>query len=467
MVKIESILIFKDLALELLYFTYIMNTEHRLVDVQEPNLLREQFPFTEVPKVIFDEDRVEPVPAKEIWITDTTFRDGQQSLPPFSVEQISTLFDLLHRLSGPNGIVRQTEFFLYSKKDREALEVCLSKGYRYPEITGWIRAVPADFELVKRAGLKETGILTSISDYHIFLKLKKRRSEAIDDYLSIVKAAANAGLSAVRCHFEDVTRADFWGCVLPYALELQKFSLESGLRVKIRLCDTMGYGLPFNNVSLPRSIPKLVYYLKKETGIPDENLEWHGHNDFHKVHINSMSAWLSGISAINSALCGIGERTGNSPLEALAIEYACLKGETNGMDLTAITEIGNYMQKMGIHIPENYPFVGKNFTVTSAGIHADGIFKDPEIYSIFDTEKILKRPPSVIISDKSGIAGVAFWIQSEANLRGHTIKLDKRDPRIYKIYEWVMKQYEDGRTTSISNQEMLEQARIHFPEYFS
>ena len=80
---------------------------------------------------------------------------------------------MLHKLGGANGVIRQCEFFLYSDKDKEAVRKCQERNYRYPEITGWIRATKEDFKLVKEMGLKETGILTSVSDYHIFLKLKK------------------------------------------------------------------------------------------------------------------------------------------------------------------------------------------------------------------------------------------------------------------------------------------------------
>ncbi len=434
-----------------------------LIDVEEPNLMRDLFPYSSVPKTEFDGMTVDARPAPEIYITDTTFRDGQQARTPFTVEQASTLFDLLHRLSGPNGVIRQTEFFIYSARDREILEEVRNKGYRFPEITAWIRANPSDFELVKQVGLKETGMLTSISDYHIFMKFKKTRRQVLDSFMQVVRAAAEAGLEAIRCHYEDVTRADFWGCVMPFTEELMKFSALSGLRIKIRLCDTMGYGLPYATASLPRSIPKMVYYLQKEFGIPSHNLEWHGHNDFHKVHINSVTAWLSGVAAANGAILGFGERTGNSPLEALAIEYASLTGSSNGMDLTAITDIADFVRSIGTPIAANYPFVGERFNVTMAGIHADGVIKNEEIYNIFDTANILKRPLDVNITDRSGIAGVGFWVNREMQKRGLP-PVDKRDPRVAKIFEWVEEQYNDGRITAISPEEMSVQFKAHFPD---
>ena len=130
------------------------------------------------------------------------------------------------------------------------------------------------------------------------------------------------------------------------------------------------------------------YAFRTELGYPAEWLEWHGHNDFHKVHVNAATAWLYGCSANNASLLGYGERTGNPPLEAAVIEYASLTGD-DSIDLTVITEIADYFRnEVEANIPANYPFVGEDFNTTRAGIHADGIHKNQEIYNIFDTDRI-------------------------------------------------------------------------------
>src|SRR5271156_410633 len=157
-----------------------ISMKHELLDVAEPNLIREQFPYDAVPRIIFNGEFEKPDPAPDFFITDTTFRDGQQARPPYTAGQIVAMFDMLHRLRGPRGVIRQTEFFLYSKVDRDAVNRCLARGYKFPEVTGWIRAVKADFKIVKEMGLRETGILTSASDYHIFNKLKKTRRAAME-----------------------------------------------------------------------------------------------------------------------------------------------------------------------------------------------------------------------------------------------------------------------------------------------
>ena len=183
-------------------------------------------------------------------------------------------------------------------------------------------------------------------------------------------------------------------------------------------------------------------------------MEWHGHNDFYKGVANASTAWLYGACAVNCSLLGIGERTGNVPLEAMVFEYASLRGSLDGMDPTVITEIADYFQRdIGYSIPPMTPFVGSAFNVTRAGVHADGLMKDEEIYTIFDTRKILNRPPTVQISKTSGLAGIAYWINQAYRLEGDD-KLDKKSPLVMALKEWVDVQYEDGRQTVMTDREL-------------
>ena len=382
------------------------------------------------------------------------------------MEQIVDLFKLMSRLSGPNGIVRQTEFFVYSKKDREALDKCRELGLQFPEITTWIRASKEDFKLVADLGIKETGMLTSCSDYHIFKKLKMTRKQAMDSYLGAVKEAFAAGVIP-RCHLEDVTRADFYGFVVPFVNELQELSREAGIPVKIRACDTMGYGIPYTEVALPRSVPGIVYGLRHYADVPSDMLEWHGHNDFYRATANASAAWLYGAGAVNCSLLGIGERTGNIPLESMVFEYAAFRGTLDGMDTTAITDIANYFRrKIGYNIPENTPFVGRNFNVTRAGIHADGLLKDEEIYNIFNTKKFLNRPASVMVSKTSGLAGIAYWINDNYGLTADET-VGKNDPLVAQLKHWVDEEYENGRQNTLSRRELEEKIEELAPGRFA
>ena len=448
----------KTNLLEQATFEYILN------DVESPNLYRQLFRYDEIPKVMFNRRVVPLNMPDEIWITDTTFRDGQQSREPYTVDQIVTLYDMLHRLGGPKGIIRMSEFFLYSEKDREAVYKCMERGYQFPEVTSWIRASKKDFELVKQIGLKETGLLVSCSDYHIFYKLKMTRRQAVDYYLGVVKDCLATGVRP-RCHLEDITRADFYGFVVPFVLELSKLMDETGVPIKVRACDTLGYGMALPGIALPRSVPGIIYGLHHHARIPSELIEWHGHNDFYRAVSNSTAAWAYGASGINCSLLGIGERTGNTPLEAMVIEYAQLRGTLDGMDTSVITEIADYYRnELHYNIPPRTPFVGEDFNVTRAGVHADGLLKNEEVYNIFDTGKILGRPPKVMISNTSGIAGITVWVNSHYKLTGDKA-LDKHHPLVVYLKDWVDQQYAEGRVTAITDGELEALVSMVGPEH--
>lgn len=436
-----------------------------LQDVTTPQLFEDIFPYDQFPRIVFDGIHCPINLSQKIYITDTTFRDGQQARPPFTVEQIAKLYDFLHELSGPKGTIRMSEFFVYSHKDRLAVKECMERDYEYPKVTGWIRATKNDLQLIKEMKIEETGILTSASDYHIFFKLNMTRQKAMDKYLTIVTSAIESGIIP-RCHLEDITRADLYGFVLPFVQELMKLAEKYDTPVKIRACDTLGIGLPFSEVTLPRSVPKIIYSLACEGGVPAEWLEWHGHNDFHKVHSNSIAAWLYGAANVNGTLLGIGERTGNSPIEGLVAELASLN-PNHGINTTVLTELGNYMKSIGVGFPENYPLLGDDITKTRAGVHADGVLKNERVYSAFDPQKLLNRPFEVAVTDKSGLAGIACWVQLYLKRCGMHSTIDKTQPGIKKMHQWVTKQYQFGRTTAISNREMIELGLRLLPEFFS
>jgi citrate (Re)-synthase len=434
--------------------------------LQGPNFYKDIFPYHELPKVKFDNVQLPMAMPEDIWITDTTFRDGQQSVSPFTVKQMMKLYSYLHQLDNNSGIIRQTEFFLYTEKDREAAYECLSLGYKFPEVTSWIRASKEDFKLVKSMEIKETGILMSCSDYHIFKKLNITREEAMKKYLAIAEDALANGITP-RCHLEDITRADFYGFVVPLVKALMELSRQSKKKIKIRACDTLGLGISYGSAALPRSVQGIMHGLRHFGNVPSECLEWHGHNDFYTVVPNSTTAWLYGCSSINTTLFGIGERTGNCPLEAMVVEYGQIKGNTKKMNVNLITEIAGYFEReFEYKIPPRTPFIGSEFNVTRAGIHADGVLKDEEIYNIFDTEKILDRPIVVAVNEYSGLAGIAAWINTYYRLKGED-KVDKKDMRIKILKGWVDEQYENGRTTIITNEELELLVERFMPEVFN
>ena len=428
-----------------------------MVNRDQPNLLRDDFPYSRIPPIRFERAAVSQALPRDIWITDTTFRDGQQARAPYTLEQIVHLYDLLAVLGGP--AIRQTELFAYTPLDREAIAACRQRSG--PEVTTWMRASLEDLKAVQATGVKETGILASASDYHIYLKMNRTREQAAADYRKVVSAVVDGGIRP-RIHLEDLTRADLDGFVAPLVTSLMEVGAAARVPVKFRLCDTMGFGLPWPEAALPRGVPRLVRFFTNTLGVQPEHLEWHGHNDFHRGEVNTVAAWLYGCAAANGSLFGFGERTGNPPLEALVIDYIGLTAKDEGIDTTAITRAAAYFRDvLGTPLPANYPFAGAGFNVTSAGIHADGLLKNEEIYNIFDTARILDRPLGITVNDRSGLAGIAYWLNTTFGLKGAN-QVRKDDRRIVAMHEEVQRQYAAGRTTGFSPDEMQALARSHF-----
>src|SRR5207249_10265247 len=283
-----------------------------MVDRAEPNLLRDDFPYTRIPPIRFEPTGVPQARPAQIWITDTTFRDGQQARAPYTVDQIVHLYDLLAELGGP--VIRQTELFAYTPIDREAIAACQQRPG--PEVTTWMRASLDDLKAVVATGVKETGILVSSSDYHIYLKMHRTRRQAADDYAGVVRAVIDAGLLP-RCHLEDLTRADLDGFVAPLVLTLQELGRQAGVPVKFRLCDTMGFGLPWPEASLPRGVSRLVQFFTRTLGVDPANLDAHGQHDFHRGEVNTMAAGLYGSAAAHGARFGLRDPNRSPPHAAL------------------------------------------------------------------------------------------------------------------------------------------------------
>ncbi len=423
--------------------------------IREPVFFEKLFPFSLPPRFNYDSL------SHDIYITDTTLRDGQQGWRPFNVNESVKIYELLHELSGPKGVIYSSELFLYTSKDREVARRIYELGYEYPKPIAWIRATINDLRLVLDAKFDEAVILTSVSDYHIYYKLHLDRKRAEEKYLSVIEEALKSGLT-VRATLEDITRSDIYGFVIPFVKKILKLSEKYGSKVIIKVADTLGVGLPFEHAPLPRSIPKIIKALIEDAGISGSQIEFHGHNDFHMVVANHLAAWLSGASLSNCTLLGIGERSGNCPLEAMALFYVQLKGTTNGMNLKVLPKIKEFFEKIGYHIPEFQPIVGANAFRTKAGIHIDGLMKNPQIYLPYDPNVVLGVPYTIAITPYSGRAGITYWLTSVFGSNGW-LSL-KNDPRLNRLYEEILEIFKSGRIMPLTDVEMLMLVKKHIPE---
>ncbi|MCS7102610.1 MAG: 2-isopropylmalate synthase [Candidatus Korarchaeum sp.] len=398
------------------------------------------------------------IPSHDLVITDTTLRDGQQGSRSFTEEECIKIYTVLSELDNSSGILRDIELFPYTSKDRRVIKALRGFGTT-PKPIGWVRASIEDIKLVKESGLDTTVLLTSVSDYHIYHKLGMDRERAREKFLYVIREAMRIGLR-VKVAMEDITRADIYGFVLPFMEEVIRISEEERSEVGFKLSDTLGLALPFSELPLPRSVPKLVRTLVDELGLKSEQLEFHGHNDFHLVVANHLAAWLYGASISNCTMMGIGERAGNCPLEAMVLLRSQITGD-NRMNLRVLGRIADLFREMGFSVPKFYPLLGDNAFNTKAGIHIDGLLKNPCIYLPFDPE-IIGRSYSVEVSPYSGRSGLIYWLAKKLNLRDWRILKD--DPRIDIAYNDMMKLFENERTDPLSEEEIMSLVRRYFPE---
>ncbi|MEM2444896.1 MAG: hypothetical protein QXD94_06365 [Sulfolobales archaeon] len=429
--------------------------------VEDLELYKEVFPFIDVPRIFLDgvTSNFNSGSLGRIYITDTTLRDGQQGWRNLTYDESIKIYEVLTELSG-DGIIQTCEFFLYTEKDRNVVRTLLNAGYEYPKIIGWIRASREDLKLVFDAGLDETIILTSISDYHIYYKLGLDRESAFRKYLSVVDEALSKGV-AVKCALEDITRASLGKNVIPFVKTLMRLGEKYSMPVRIKLSDTLGLGLPYPEVPPPRGIPALIRAIINE-GFPGENIEFHGHNDFGLVVANHLAAWIYGAGGSNCTLLGIGERAGNCPLEIMLIHYLGLRNYRK-VDLKPLKKVINLFTELGFYIPEFQPIFGANAFRTKAGIHVDGLIKNPEVYLPYDSEALLGIPYTISITPYSGRSAIAYWINKYFGLPPDE-GLSKEDPVVGYIYNDVQNLFEVEGKSVLNDEDMLMIIKKYIPD---
>jgi len=436
-----------------------------ITSTETPDYFLDSFPRDDFPRYVWTE-RPQSLPM-QAWTTETTHRDGQQGGLPLTTEQSLNIYDILCAFTGDSGAIRQAEFFVYRPGDRAALEGALERYHAGAPIepTTWIRATAKDVELIKALGVRETGMLASASDYHTFHKFKPGgRNQAMQVYLEAVKITLEAGIRP-RLHLEDATRAPM-EFMQPFIEAVQEMAAPYGesLRPKFRVCDTMGLGLPYDDVELPRSIPR-IFRMLKAMGLQPEDLEFHPHNDTGLVVANCLSAIREGCAVINGTSLGKGERTGNAPLEMILLHligmgyFAPLEQGRNQPDFTALNDLTDLYAAMGEPLPPKYPLYGRDAHRTRAGVHADGLNKFWWMYAPFNVPELLGRPLEVSLTKDSGLAGLIFLIRQHLG-----VDLPKDDPNLLAIHEWLTAEFDGGRQTSVEWEELAPIARKYLSE---
>jgi isopropylmalate/homocitrate/citramalate synthase len=386
-------------------------------------------------------------------ITDTTLRDGAQDarFPLFPNESRLRYIDLLHQLDNGTGRIYAIETFIYQKRDLWVLDKLLERGYEWPKITTWIRATPRDVKEMYEASqgrVKETGMLASSSDHHIFDKLGYRsKEEAIDKYLKPIMTALEYDITP-RVHLEDTTRADIHGWVIPF---MQTVFKQTEGRAKFRVCDTIGWGVPDPHAGLPMGIPRLISTLYRETGA---ELEFHGHNDYGVATANSLAAWRYGCRKVNAAYASLGERTGNTSLEQMIATMIRFYGDP-GFNLKVLPEMTELVSTNLTEVPRSAPIIGDVFT-TSAGIHQAGVARQEEapgglIYLAYDPAIVGREGAErSLVGALSGAEGIVSVLNAKAEEIGIETRFSSTSRIVKEIYDRIQAAY-DGQYDASSD----------------
>ena len=398
--------------------------------------------YEEIPKI--------EIPGNpDVKISDSTLRDGSQ-MPGIVMKKSHKLkiFEYLHKMG-----IEKLECFVFNERDRIVAREMLERGYEHPEVTGWARASTNDIDMnLSIDGIEEVGILMSISDAHIFDKLGLANHEqARDKYVNAIEYAVDHGLK-VRCHLEDTTRAN-----PNFLLPLIKVLLSIEPNAIMRICDTINFGVPFEGLGLPFSIPDLVRSFKKAGA---KNIEMHVHDDFGLGVANTLAGHWYGANWSSLTFMGIGERAGNTELEKiLMFLFNRVKGfeKYNPRQLAELTKY--LAQELPFRIPSNKAIVGENIFAHESGIHTDGILKNSFTYEPFPPE-LVGGQRALLIGDSSGREVVRHKIEEVLyELLGIRVNLEKDDERIKSIWSDIHKLYdEEARISSISNDELKEYA---------
>ncbi|MBC2746626.1 MAG: isopropylmalate synthase [ANME-2 cluster archaeon] len=404
--------------------------------------------YDDLPKIKFPR-------GQDVFISDSTIRDGSQ-MPGVVMSKSHKLqiFEYLHRIG-----IEKLETFLFNPRDKEAVRSMLDKGYEFPEVTGWARANPADIDLVlEMDGIEETGILMSVSDSHIIDKMGLPNREAAEEkYLDALQYAVDHGLRT-RAHIEDMTRADNYGFVFPLVEKL----IDIDPDCIIRLCDTLGMGIPFVGVDEPYGIPSMVKFLHDEMNV--KNIETHVHDDFGMGMANTIAGYWHGANWSSLTFLGIGERAGNTEMEKVLL---FLHERLEGFDkynLEAVTEFARFMEReIGIRVPRNKAVVGKNIFAHESGIHTAGVIKNPFTYEAYLPE-LVGGKRLLLIGDSSGLEVLRHKVEETLNeLIGVEAKVLKQDPRLKEIQDHIHRLYDQElRVSSISDEEL----RGYVEKYF-
>ena len=323
---------------------------------------------------------------KEVYVVDTTLRDGEQTAGVvFANEEKILISELLSDIG-----VDQLEVGIPAMggDEKEAIKEIVRRNKK-SSIMAWNRAVISDIEQSIDCGVDSVAISISVSDIHIKHKLKTSREWVLENMVKSVEYAKKNGLY-VSVNGEDASRADD-----NFLIEFINTAKQAGAD-RFRYCDTVGIMEPF----ILKEKIKNIYNATKF------DIEMHTHNDFGMATANAIAGLMGGANHVGVTVNGLGERAGNAALEEVLMALMFVYGYEGNIDTKMFREVSEYVSRAsGRILPKWKAIVGDNMFAHESGIHADGAIKNPKNYEAFDPD-IVGLQRQIVIGKHSGKAGI-------------------------------------------------------------
>lgn len=331
---------------------------------------------------------------------DTTLRDGEQAVgvvfTRWEKKQIATL---LAEIGVP---AIEAGFPALGPEEKECVRAIAEgdikvKGGTDPlEVNAFARARREDVRDAAECGVQSVIISISTSDVHIERKFRQSRAWVLEQVREAADEAQRLGL-AFTISAEDASRTD-----AAFLIDYYRLAERLGAR-RVRYCDSIGVEDPYTTY-------RRLKLLRQEIQLP---VEMHMHNDFGMATANVLAGIRAGASSVVASIGGLGERTGNSPLEEVVMAMIHLYGIPLDIDTSRFREVAEYVARSSQRaIPIWKAIIGTNVFAHESGIHADGILKHPSSYEAFSPEEVgLAR--QIVIGKHSGSAALIHKFRGE------------------------------------------------------